>query len=157
MLARMDEDAVIDFTKVDDNFEPLDRGVYSASVYAIELRAGPAGPYINWEFIVTDPIYEGRHLWDVTSLSTKSLWRLKQRMARFGHSLEQIGVEELLQLIQDQIVGQPCQVVVDNEMYQGTKRNRVTDVVTDAVDVVDETRDPTAAEGGEDPALESFF
>lgn len=56
-------------------FDPVPEGDYYASLYSVETREGPAGPYWSWCFqILSDlhPEYEGRRFWTNTSLGESS-------------------------------------------------------------------------------------
>jgi hypothetical protein len=66
-----------------EGFEPLKAGWYEAVIQDSEIKKGPAGPYINWQFgIVGHP----NKIWDVMSLGNSvSMQRLKTLCKCCGH------------------------------------------------------------------------
>jgi hypothetical protein len=44
----------------------------------IDATTGELSEYWNWELVITDGPFEGRHLWTMTSLSEKALFRIQQ-------------------------------------------------------------------------------
>ena len=66
-----------------EGFEPLKAGWYEAVILDSEIKKGPAGPYINWQFgIVGHP----NKVWDVMSLGNSvSMQRLKTLCKCCGH------------------------------------------------------------------------
>jgi hypothetical protein len=132
----------INFAEVESSFEPLPEGEYDCIIEKVEVRESKSSEhnYFNWEFNVQDDEYEDRKLWNITSLSPRALFRLKDDLL----ALEVIEEDEELDLEWDEdvditptegpmvtspdLVGIACTVVVTNETYEGKERNRVQSV-----------------------------
>ena len=54
------------------------QGVYECVVAHVEKRDGPKGPYFNWQYEIAKGPQSGGKLFDVTSLTPNSLWKLKK-------------------------------------------------------------------------------
>ena len=128
----------VDFTDVDGGFDLLEKGVYDAVVYNVEVRDSRAGkPYINWEFKITGPTGEGRRQWYTTSLQSQALWKLKQLLIRLGAKEKDLA--GVVDLDLEQYIGRKCRIVIDHEQYQGEVRNRVVDVLAPSKEQQTET------------------
>jgi len=94
----------------------LEGGVYQFEVFKAEVRPGKAAPYINWECKCIEPGFEGRTVYEMTSLAENALWKLKGFLKAMGWN-EPIGKK----FNTDKFVGRKFQgeVVVDN--YQDPK------------------------------------
>jgi hypothetical protein len=132
----------INFAEVESSFEPLPEGEYEVIIEKVEVRESKSSEhnYLNWEFNVQDDDYEDRKLWNITSLSPRALFRLKDDLL----ALEVIEEDEELDLEWDEEVditptegplltnpdleGIACVVNVTNEPYEGKERNRVSSV-----------------------------
>lgn len=53
-------------------------GIYECEVANIEKRDGEKGPFFNWTYEITSGLFDGGKLFDVTSLTKASLWKLKK-------------------------------------------------------------------------------
>lgn len=73
----------IDFTGADVR-ALLPVGAYPITVTNVEVREGPSGKYLNWEFQISDGEFQNQKLWMVTSLTPKSLWKLKETLIALG-------------------------------------------------------------------------
>ena len=128
----------VDFTDVDSQFDLLDKGVYDAVVYNVEVRDSRAGKsYINWEFKITGPTGEGRRQWYMTSLQAQALWKLKQLLVRLGAKEKDLA--GVVDLDLEQYIGRKCRIVIDHEQYQGEVRSRVVDVLAPSKEQQNET------------------
>ena len=119
---------VIDFSNVASGFEPIEPGTYLANLTSLEMKQGPKGPYIKWEFTLSEGEHANRKVWNNTSLAPQSLWVLKQILKdAFKFSDEELSgnfdTDELTEL-----VGQEVAVVLTNEDYQGQTQTRVVAV-----------------------------
>ena len=115
----------IDFSNVEDAFEPLPTGAYPVQVTAVEVRDGQSGfPYLNWTFEVQDGEFTGRKLWGVTSLSPKALWKLKEFLKAVGEDETTLGREDF-DLDPDAYIGKTILAGVTQESYEGKIQNRV--------------------------------
>jgi len=124
----------IDFSAVED-FAALPDGNYSVTVDHVEMRDSKTSdvPYLSWDLIVTGEEYSGRHLFFTTSLSEKSLWRLKAVLTNLNVLEEQMNFEiddESRYVISPELSGLSAIAVVSTEIYQGRTQNRVEDLVS---------------------------
>ena len=122
----------IDFSEVQD-FQALPEGNYPVTIDHVEMKQGDAAPYLNFDTIVSDGEYAGRHLFTNLSLSEKSLWRLKSVLANL-HVLEDQMVfevdEESNYVLTPEFAGLPAIAVVSTELYKGKLQNRIDDLVS---------------------------
>jgi hypothetical protein len=127
----------VDFTNVQGDFEPLENGTYNATIFNAEVKDSKDGkPYINWDLIVQDEPYVGRHQWFMTSLQTQALWKLKQMLLRLGVPAESLA--GVFDLDLEPLFGKPCRVVIEQESYQGQMRSRVVDLLEGDAEVTDQ-------------------
>lgn len=133
----------INFAEVEGGFEAVPEGVYEVTIEKVDVRQSKSSEYdyLNWEFKITGPDddYAGQHLWMITSLSPRALFRLKDVF----EALDVLEDEMTLDwdddvditpsngpiLLEPDVVGMACQVRVKNEMYDNKERNRVEDVI----------------------------
>lgn len=132
----------LDFSNV-QSFDPLPNGSYSVmieQVVAKETVDKPGSYYLNWDLVVTNPEFENRHLFFMTSLSEKALWRLQSVLMNLGVlSTDQTALEIEVDddtgiLTSPDLNGVPATAVVKIEIYQGRKQNRVDDLVAIVAD-----------------------
>lgn len=83
--------------KVDDeevrDFTALDPGPYPARLMEVTVGEGKAGPYWQWVYEVPDGFEgfehaKGRRFWNITSLSEKARFKLKETFDAFGVSAD---------------------------------------------------------------------
>lgn len=133
----------INFADVEGGFEAVPEGVYDVTIETVEVRDSKSSEhdYFNWEFKITGPDddYEGQHLWMITSLSPRALFRLKDVFEVLGVLEDEMTLDwdddvEITpstgpMLLEPDVIGMPCCVKVTNELYEGKERNRVDDVL----------------------------
>jgi len=124
----------IDFGAVED-FAALPDGSYPVTVDHVEMRDSKSSdiPYLSWDLIVSGDEYAGRHLFFTTSLSEKSLWRLKAVLNNLHILEDQMSFEvdeESKYVISPELAGLPAIAIVSTEIYQGRTQNRVEDLVS---------------------------
>jgi hypothetical protein len=130
----MSKQIQIDFGAVED-FAALPEGSYPVTVDHVEMRDSKSSdvPYLSWDLIVSGEEYAGRHLFFTTSLSEKSLWRLKAVLNNLGVLEEQMSFEideESKYVTSPELSGIPALAIVTIELYQGRTQNRVEDLVS---------------------------
>ena len=111
----------VDFTGVDAGGKAVPDGVYACEVADVTEEEGEKGPYLKWKFRVTDGPAKGGMIYDNTSLTPASLWRLKGL-------LETLGIEvpdSTMELDLPEYVGMELPITVVNENYQGKDRPKV--------------------------------
>ncbi len=128
---------VLDLNDVDEEgpgFEAMPPGVYNCIVENAEFGPSSKGnPMITWVFKVIDPQYEGRLLFNHTTLNNdvgKS--RLKRLLARVVPDVDMGAFNPAAFCDGGEALGLPCRVKVRIKAYQGQKRNDVTDVLPPA-------------------------
>lgn len=133
----------INFAEVEGGFEAVPEGVYDVVIETVEVRDSKSSEhdYLNWEFKITGPDddYEGQHLWMITSLSPRALFRLKDVFEVLGVLEDEMTLDwdddvEITPsngpvLLEPDVIGMACSVKVENEMYEKKERNRVQDVL----------------------------
>lgn len=132
----------INFAEVEGGFEAVPEGTYDVTIETVEVRQSKSSEhdYLNWEFKITGPDddFEGQHLWMITSLSPKALFRLKDVFEALDVLEDEMTLDwdddvEITpgagpQLLEPDVTGMSCQVVVRNELYEKKERNRVEEL-----------------------------
>jgi len=111
------------------SFEPMPVGTYEAVLTGVEERVAQSSgdPYLNWEFTIVGPSeYDNRKVWDITSLSEKALWRLRQTLVALG--LDPADLSGEIDFEPTELIGSRCLVEVNQEEWEGQMRNRVRKV-----------------------------
>jgi len=74
----------VDEAEVQD-FSPLPVGIYPCVLREVEVKEGKKAPYWNWEYeVIPGHEYAGRRFWNVTSLSPKAAFKMKETFEAFG-------------------------------------------------------------------------
>jgi len=133
----------VNFAEVEGGFEPVPEGTYEVIVEDVEVRESKSSDnhYLNWRFRILDEEYEGRFLWNITSLSPRALFRLKDVFLALDVIEENdevsidweedvdITTSEGQRLIEPEVEGLACCLVVRIEPWEGKDRNRVTAIL----------------------------
>lgn len=109
-----------DFSGVNPN-EALPEGDYELIVDEVSVEEGEKGQYLRWIYKVAEGEYEGRKLFDNTSLAKKALWRLRGVLVALGFSVPQGSMDVDL----DDLPGSRCAASVIHEKYKGKNQARV--------------------------------
>ena len=68
-------------------FEPVPAGIYPARLVDVSVGEGAKGPYWKWEYeILVGYEHAGRKFWNITSLSPKAAFKMKETFEAFGVS-----------------------------------------------------------------------
>jgi hypothetical protein len=131
----------INFSEVEGGFEPVPEGTYRCEIVTVECRESKSSEndYLNWEFKILDGDgAEGQHLWMITSLSPRALFRLKDVFEALDVLEDEMNLDfdddvEITptagpRMLEPDVEGLECVVVVKNEMYENRERNRVNEV-----------------------------
>jgi hypothetical protein len=119
-------------------------GQYHARVAEGSTEEGNQAPYIKWTFeIVEDGKFKGRKLWTNTSLAPQALWNLRNMLECLG---VEVSEEDDLDVEKDIIkpsIDCELMVRVENEVYDGKDRPKITDytAIDEAAEVEDEDGD----------------
>lgn len=123
-------------------FEALSPGIYNCVVENTEYGPSQKGnPMITWVFKVIDPQYEGRLLFNHTTLNNDvGISRLKRILARVVPDVNMSAFNPQEFCDNADAIGLPCRVKVRIRPYQGQKRNDVTDILppSEGSDFMDE-------------------
>lgn len=101
----------------------VEDGDYPGKVVEITLEEGNAAQYLKWVVELTPEAVKGRKVYYNTSLAPQALWNLRSL-------LEALGVEvpdSELDLDLDSYVGLEAMFHVENEVYDGKERPKITD------------------------------
>jgi len=135
-------------------FKKIPDGKYHAKVKSIDEDEGDQGPYWKWRFeIVEDGKLKGQSPMPyTTSFAPKALWNLRQL-------LESLGVEvpdDEVTLDKDEYVDLELIVRVENEVWEGKERPKVTDfeALTETAEVDDDEEDEKEEDEAEEAAEE---
>lgn len=103
----------IDFTGINDGFDPVPAGTYNCTVYEVTVRDNKAkdSKYLNWQLAIQDKGYENRRVFFTTSLKPQALWKLKQVLERIAPEEDWNGQVDVSQII-DTVTGLPCRAVI---------------------------------------------
>jgi hypothetical protein len=115
----------IDFTDV-KVIEPIPVGTYQVLVTNAEAKEGKEFPYVSWEFTVDGGEFDGRKVWNNTSVSPKALWKLKEALIALGADPASLG--GAVTFDPADYVGSQCMAIVNIEPRSdnGDNRNTVT-------------------------------
>lgn len=129
-------------TKIDD-------GEYHSKVVETSVEEGNEAPYIKWTFeIIEDGPHQGRKLYTNTSLSPKALWNLRNLLETMG--VETPDSETELDL--DSYKDLELMLRVQNEVWDGKERPKVTDFSPVEESVSTEEDEPKAAKSAKSKA-----
>lgn len=110
----------VDMSGVEGRREVLDAGWYHVRVSATSLEDGDQAQYIKWEFTTVEG---NRKLYLNTSLAPQSLWNLRGLLDVIEYEVPDGPMDIEL----EDLVDRELMVYVDDDEYQGKRRNRVTD------------------------------
>jgi len=100
-------------------------GWYKAEIKDFETRQKDetSNPYIQWRFQILNGEFDGMPVWDITSLSSKSIWKLKALATASSLLLikEQPLIDQLYAL-----VGRQVAVQVYHDEWNGQKRAKIS-------------------------------
>lgn len=126
-----------------ESYGLLPEASYHVKVVKVEEKEGPKGPYLNWELEVVSGEHKGSKVWNITSLTDKSLWILKQWL----EALEADVPEEAEEVAAEDYEGLELRITVKHDEYEGKKRPKISDFEAlsgdsaEDVEVEDETED----------------
>lgn len=85
-MAKMSKDRQEKTAEASSDFDPVEDGIYHLRLLNVDdSRSGGAGPYWSWEFEVVEPgEFQGRKLWNNTSLSDSAAFKMKETYDAFG-------------------------------------------------------------------------
>lgn len=114
----------VDFEGVDVRVL-LPEGMYEATVDEVKMEDNNGKPYLSWKFktIDDDPKFDGKALYNNTSLQPQSLWVL-------ATLLDCLGVERPdgpMDLDLESMVDMEIMLQVEHEEYEGKTRAKVVD------------------------------
>lgn len=67
------------------SFDVLDDGMYVGRLREVTVGEGNAGPYWQWVYEIPEGFeHAGRRFWNITSLSEKADWKMKETFDAFG-------------------------------------------------------------------------
>lgn len=128
------ENLVLNLDDVDEKgpgFEALKPGVYDCVIENTEFGESKKGnPMITWVLKVTDPNYEGRLLFNHTTLNNNmGIARLKRILVRVVPDVDLAQFNPKAFCDNGEAIGLPCRAKVSIQNYQGEKRNNVKEIL----------------------------
>lgn len=103
----------------------ITEGWHKAEIKDFETRRKDenSAPYIQWRFQVLNGEFDGMPVWDITSLSSKSIWKLKALATASNLLLtkETPLVDQLYAL-----VGRQVAIQVFHDEWNGQKRAKIS-------------------------------
>jgi len=115
----------VDFSGVESS-QLIDEAKYLVKVLKVEIKESPNRdePFLAWQFEIVDGHgFVGSHLFDNTSTTEKSLWRLRKRIEAMNFDIPDGPMEiDPLAFVDENLV-----VSVGHEEYQGRSYARVLD------------------------------
>lgn len=131
-----DDDAVIDFTEVEEDkgFECLPKGKYNVIVDEAEAKKSQSSgnPMISLTLVIEDGEYQGRKLFTHVVFSPKTLGQAKRTINRLGLGELLTSTFRPNQDAADQFIGKRAQAVVAIQKYEGEDRNSVKNLLPPA-------------------------
>lgn len=117
----------LNFTGVTESEFPLiPPGRYHVSVFSLEPQTSAEGnPYLKWVFMVEDGEFAGQKLFYNSSLQQQALWSLKRDL-RQAFNIDEDGE---FGLDTDDFVEESLGVIVSNELYEGSMRSQVDQLI----------------------------
>jgi len=142
----------VDFTGVESGGGVvLPEGPIQLEVSDISQEVGQdsGAAYLAFEFTVSEGQYEGKKVWDNMSLSPKALWKLRGFLEAAEFEVEG-GIQDI---DLDELIGLNVTAEISHEMYQGKKKNRVTNYINSSAEAeAEEEVEEEAEEEEEKPA-----
>jgi hypothetical protein len=126
--------------KVKVNFDGVETrlhvpdGLYHSKVVEASLEDGKEYQYIKWTFGLVGGQHDGRKVYTNTSLSPNALWNLR-------NLLETLGVDtpdSEFELDLDSYTDLELMLRIENEVYEGKDRPKVTDYQAIGAEVTDD-------------------
>lgn len=102
-------------------------GQYHARVAEADLEEGAKGPYIKWVFEIMEDKYKGRKVFTNTSLTDQALWNLRNLLETLGVEVPEDEDMDVQKDIIDASVDLELMVRIENEVWDGKERPKVTD------------------------------
>ena len=115
---------------------PVPPAGYRGSVTGFRVKTSQEGnPYILWEVTLLSqaPNAEintvGRRVFDQTTLTESSLWRLGQLLDAVDESMEEgeYTPDEIVAIVTPKVLNKELFIVVTVEPYQGSNRNKIAE------------------------------
>lgn len=98
----------------------------------LKEKAGSDHPYLNWDVVIAEGEYEGRHLFLTTSFKPEALWKMMETFQNLGFDAKEIDLDvddETAQLKDPEVIGLPCTVEVFNELYNNRNTSKVSSIL----------------------------
>lgn len=122
----------IDLSGVEAGFETIPEGQYTVVVDETEIKTSQnsGNEYISFTFEVSEGKHKGAKLFHNCSLQPQALFNLKQVLTALGFEIPNKGFD----LDIEDLVGLECDVEVAHEKYEGKKKSRIVEFITDGED-----------------------
>ena len=103
----------------------IDEGWYRAEIkdFDVKRKDENSSLYLNWRFQIIDGDFDGQSVWDITSLSSKSVWKLKSLATAANLFLTK---DTLISEQANALIGRKIAIQVYHDEWNGTKRAKVS-------------------------------
>jgi hypothetical protein len=94
----------------------------------LKQKAGSDHPYLNWDVILSEGEYEGRHVFGTTTFKPEGLFNMMAYFQNLGYQAEEISIkfdDETGQVVDPEVIGLACVARVFNEPYQGRQTSKI--------------------------------
>lgn len=110
-------------------------GDYNAIVSDVLLKekTGAEHQYLNWDCVVADGEFEGRHQFMVTSFSPGSKWKMQECFVNLGYvdlNFELEIDDQTGQLTGPEVIGLPCVIQVFQEQYNNRMTSKISTILS---------------------------
>jgi hypothetical protein len=106
------------------------QGVISDCV--LRQKAGAEHAYLNWDVVIAEGEYEGRHVFMTSSFNPKALFNMMNAFRNLGYQEQEYNVQfndDTGQVTEPEVVGLACMARVFNELYQGRQTSKISDIL----------------------------
>lgn len=122
--------------KYNVSFEGVQRGgAIPAGHYAgvvadvvIKQKEGSEYPYLNWDVVVAEGEYEGRHQFGITTLKPAGLFNLMDYLQALGFTEQDYDLQfddATGQLTSPEVIGLPCTMSIIEETYNNKPTSKI--------------------------------
>lgn len=105
-------------------------GVISDCV--LRQKQGSEDPYLNWDVVIAEGEYEGRHVFGTTSFKPSALWKMMESFRNLGYQEQEYNIQfndETGQVAEPEVIGLACVARCYNEPYQNRQTTKISDIL----------------------------
>lgn len=98
----------------------------------LRQKAGSDHPYLNWDVIIAEGDYEGRHVYMTSSFKPEALFNMMGAFRNLGYLEDEYNIrfnDDTGQVVEPEVVGLACIARVYNEPYAGRQTSKISDIL----------------------------